>query len=152
MQDQKPPKNQPSQSGDSSVANPINQPQTATAHKETEPVKISQVGIDKTSAESIEIAPSHHPEVAIPGELETIIEKGSDAKEPVIQKEPPQSDSLPKESINEIKTPWGFIRLPMTYANALQKKKNTNIKYSLHWLAALIIYQWKKYDSDVTRK
>ncbi len=78
------------------------------------------------------ITASVHPEVHIPQELQHVVGKGPDA--------------LPT-----IATPTDLIHLPMTYEQALKKKKTTRFWDSMHWLAASIMYQWTKYDPDIVK-
>jgi hypothetical protein len=73
-----------------------------------------------------------HPEVIIPEELlGHAVEKGPDAQ--------------------ELKIESGNIHLPLTYEQALKKKNTTHFGDSMHWFAALIMYQWMKYDPDIVR-
>ncbi len=131
------------------------EPAVITGNKEQEPTIAVPVSESTHSAETVtpEITTSLSPEVMIPQELKNIVEHGPDGRELKLEKEiqkvtavTPAVDSTPI-----IKTPTGTIHLPMNYPQALQKLKNTEFLDSTHWLAAMIMYQWCKYDPDAVK-
>ncbi len=125
----------------------VNQaPQTAVKNKEGEPVAMPVSESFSAVAESLEISHAPTPEVNIPEKLGHVIEAGPDGKELTLSKEVSAALATPtKEPMPEIRTPTGVIRLPKTYAQALHEKNITKIDDSPHWLAAVIMYLWKKY-------
>jgi hypothetical protein len=128
-------------------------PSTVPTGKEHEPQAITHGEAQNQQEPTPQITSSEHPEVNIPGEVKNVVEHGPDAKEPVIPKQITQSQSNPPQPPGHtITTPSGVISLPMTYAQAMQTKKTTGSSDSLHWLAALIMYQWRKHDPDAAKE
>lgn len=112
------------------------------------------LGVKPASQEAVpkavpEISLSAPSEVSIPPELKNFVEKGPDAKEPVIPKavlvdapqKAPSGDSV-------LNTAFGRIKLPMSYQRARDIFKKTGTSDSMHWLASLVMYQWLKYNPD----
>lgn len=133
----------------SSQAVRIVQPPEISGNKEHEPISQAKTESTKSVEARPEIAPST-PEIKIPQELEKTIEKAPAAREPEIKKDMPMK--LAKESTPVITTPSGTIRLPLTYKEALQKEKNSGFWDSVHWFAAQIIYQCRKYNLNNVKK
>lgn len=125
------------------------EPPAISGHKEHGPITQAKSEFLKPADVQPEITPSH-PELKIMPELENIVEKGSDAREPKIEKNTPVK--LAKESTPVITAPTGNIGLPMTYQEALQKEKKSAFWDSLHWFAAQIVYQWRKCDLNNIKK
>ncbi len=123
------------------------------AGKEHEPVNAPVVE-SKSPAEQIpEITQSEHPELKISDELKKVAEQGPDAKEPEIPREVVKPLATPaQQDVQVIATPSGNVKLPKTYAQAQQTKKSTATSDSIHWLATLIMYQWRKYDPDSAKE
>lgn len=119
----------------------IIEPPEISGHKEHGPISQAKTEFAKPVEAQPEIAPST-PEITIPPELEKTIEKSTAAEEPKIEKNTPAK--LAKESTPVITAPTGLVRLPMTYQEALQKEKKSAFWDSMHWLAAQIIYQFRK--------
>lgn len=121
----------------------IIEPPAVSGNKEHEPISAAKSELVKPVESQPEMAPST-PEITIAPELEKTIEKSPAALEPKIENTPAK---LAKEStpiMPIIQTPAGTIRLPMTYKEALQKEKKSSFLDSMHWLAAQIIYQFRK--------
>lgn len=127
------------------------QPASISGNREHAPISTAKSELAKPVEAQPEIAPSAPAEVMIPQELKNTIEKGPDAQKPKIGKDMP-GVKLAKESTPVITTPTGIIHLPMTYTQALQKEKTSRLKDSIHWLAAFIMFQWRKYDPDSVKK
>lgn len=121
------------------------EPPAISGQKEHEPISVSKSESVKQVEPQPEITPST-PEVMIPQELKNTIEKGSDAYEPKIEKNMPEV-KLAKESMPVITAPTGMISLPMTYKEAKKKELNSPFSDSIHWFAALIVCQWRKYNA-----
>jgi hypothetical protein len=128
----------------------IVQPPEISGNKEHEPISQAKFESTKSVEAQPEIAPST-PEIQIPPELAKTIEKSPAAQEPKIKKDIPEV-KLAKESTPVITSPSGAIRLPMTYAQALQKEKSSSFWDGVHWFAAQIIYQWRKNNLDSIKK
>lgn len=92
-----------------------------------------------------------HPEVKVPPEVkEAGVEKQSDAGELKLDKQVEQAGvTLAKENTLVSTEPSGSVQLPMTYMQAVQKKKKSGLWNSVTWLAGEIAYQWKKLKPDV---
>jgi hypothetical protein len=134
------------------VGRPV-EPPTVFVNKEHEPIIPASTEFTPPPEPRVEIAASVPAEVMITQELKNTIEKSPDAKEPKIEKEARLAGlTLAKESTPVITSPTGIIRLPMTYVQALQKKNNSPFWDSIHWFAALIMYQWSKYEPDVVKE
>ena len=131
------------------------EPPPISGHKELGPViaKTSELTnpIDNSKTE---IMPVHPPEVKIPSELQETVVPGPDSNLLKLEEEIQKSGevSLAKESTPVITTPTGIIQMPMTYKEAQQKEKNTRIWDSIHWIAAIVMYQWNKYDPDLVKE
>jgi len=119
----------------------VGQPPEISGHKEHGPISQAKTEFTKPVETQPEIAPST-PEITIPQELEKTIEKSPAAQEPKIEKNTPAK--LAKESTPVSTTPTGLVQLPMTYQEALQKERKSAFWDSMHWLAAQIIYQFRK--------
>ncbi|MBU4098752.1 hypothetical protein KJ980_03825 [Patescibacteria group bacterium] len=128
----------------------IVEPPAISGHREHGPVSAVKSEFTKPVETQPEITPSTPHEIMIPQELKNTIEKASDAHDPKIEKNTPLK--LAKESTPVITTPTGIIRLPMTYKQAVQKEKNSSFRDSIHWFAAMIMYQWRKYDPGNIKK
>ncbi len=117
--------------------------------KEQEAISIKPAQQEGAQKAVTEISISTPSEVSIPPELKSFVEKGPDAKEPVIHKvteartgqKAPSGDSV-------LDTAFGRIKLPMSYQGALGVFKKTGTSDSMHWLASLVMYQWLKYNPD----
>lgn len=120
----------------------------ATTNKEHEPTSPQVVEKSPGNDKMPEITQSEHPEVKIPEEIKNVAEQGPDAKEPTLPKDAPKPQEKTGQTIQTISTPSGDIKLPMTYTQAQNTKNSTKNTDSLHWLATLIMYQWRKYDPD----
>jgi hypothetical protein len=142
----------------SAVPQPTNQsinPPQISENKEQEPAAAPAKTESEHQFESanVEIALSHQPEVPIPPELENTIKQSPDTDTVRIDKEVSSAGVAPaKESTPVIATPTGDITLPMNYATAKEKQKQTKISDSMHWLSSIIIYQWLKYDPNTVSK
>lgn len=129
------------------------EPPAISGNREHGPISTAKSEFAKPVEVQSEIAPSTPPEIMIPQELKNRVEKGPDAHQPKIEKETRLAGmELAKESTPVITTPTGIIHLPLTYTQALQKKKESRLIDSIHWLAALVMYQWRKYDPDNIKK
>lgn len=129
-----------------STGRPI-EPPAISGHKEHGPISQAKTEFTKPVEAQPEIAPST-PEITIPQELEKTIEKSPAAQEPKIEKNTPAK--LAKESTPVSTTPTGLVQLPMTYQEALQKEKKSTFWDSMHWLAAQIIYQFRKNEKIIS--
>ncbi len=130
---------------------PVNtQMPTTIAYKpEQEPIEASVSNAVQAESVETEIKPSIPSEIKIPQELEHVMQKSPDAEAPFSARLANQTGiTLAKESTPVITTPSGTIRLPMTYSQAFQKEMHTSTTDSMHWLAAMIMYQWSKYEPD----
>lgn len=130
------------------VKHPV-EPPAISGNREHGPISTVKTEFAKPTESQPEIAPST-PEIVIPQELKNTIEKSPASHEPKIEKNTPMK--LAKESTPVITTPTGIINLPMTYKEALKKEKNSSFRDSIHWLAALIAYQWRKYNTNNIKK
>lgn len=125
------------------------QSMVSAVSKEQEAVSIKPVPQEGASKTVPEISLSAPSEVSIPPELKSYIEKGSDAKEPVLQK--PDVVGVPQKAPSGdsvLNTAFGRIKLPMSYQRARDIFKKTGTSDSMHWLASLVMYQWLKYNPD----
>lgn len=157
MQDTNPAQNQTTNTPKTTLEQPqigrIIEPPAISGHREHGPVSTKTSELTKPLESQPEIAPSTPHEVMIPQELKNTVEKGPDARVPKIEKEMDQAGvKLAKESTPVITTPTGKIKLPMTYTQALRNEKNSSFADSRHWLAALIMYLWQKYDADSIKR
>lgn len=129
------------------------EPPSVSGHREHGPIGTAKSEFTNPIEQQPEIAPSTPPEIMIPPELKNTVEKGPDAEELKIDKDMRLAGvKLAKESTPVITTPTDTIHLPMTYIQALQKKKKTPFWDGVHWLAALIMYQWYKYSPGNFKK
>lgn len=128
------------------------QPQPASRHIEQEPVR-RETPQSALSEKIDEYIKPSLPEINIPGELNNIMEKSPET-EPAkaVNSAPPDTVPLPKQEISAISTQYGMINLPMNYNQAKQKIKETKFDDSMHWLSALIMYQWLKYEPDAAKE
>lgn len=115
-------------------------------------VEASDLTTSQEEAPVPEITPSQPEKIVIPHELSKVIEKSPDTEVPKIEEEVKAAEVTPaKESMPIINTPSGAVKLPMTYAQALVKERESKSLDSVHWLAAVILYLGAKYDPDAVK-
>lgn len=116
-------------------------------NREHGPVSTATTSVEQPELDIIneEVLRSSHPEVKVPQELEHIVEKGEDASLDEADKRLEELGvQLSSDSTSSSLNSPANIQLPMTYDQALVKQKRSKVKDSIAWLAALIMYQWKK--------
>jgi len=99
-----------------------------------------------------EIAKPTHPEVVVPQELSGVVEKSPDTERPQIDQQAADAGvAAAKESTFLPASATGSIKLPMTYEEALLKKKNAKFQDGVKWFAAYVAYQWKKINPNLEK-
>ncbi|HUQ84748.1 MAG TPA: hypothetical protein VM077_00345 [Candidatus Limnocylindrales bacterium] len=118
----------------------IPQPVSAPRSKEQEPVSAPLPDVAKMSeAEIVE------EEKVVEKELESFVEKSPDAEKPDIPKDVQQAGvTHVGEDVPVHPTTSGFVSLPMSYDEAEFTRKKYKWKSSVAWLAAVVMYHWKK--------
>jgi len=136
------------QPSDQTIASPVQQASSqqvsvTSGGKEGAPMVTAPVVPQETVSASL-------PEVVIPQEVQPIVEKSPETDKPEVDNAAEQAGvSLAKESAPIPASATASIKLPMTYEEAILKKKNSKFRQSIKWLAAVIEYQWKKLNPNL---
>lgn len=138
---------------DMPVNDNFSNPASVPGSIEHEPVSIKSPDLNQPDIElQPEASVSKSAEVNIPNELKNIVEHSPVVNNPKISPDLKNAGvSVSNDSVLVITTPTGRIKLPMTYIQAKQKNKETRFDDSMHWLSAMVMYQWSKHDHDVAK-
>lgn len=136
---------------------PVNQPAAlppiSGGNPEHGPISTTSGAVPETPQGSGNDVIKHAPvEVAIPTEVKEVgVTHGSDT-EPKLTEEIKKAGVTVSTAVNvpsPKKNTLPKIPLPMTYEEAVIKKKQSKMKDAVKWLAAKIIYQWRKVDPEL---
>jgi len=84
-------------------------------------------------------------EVSIPVELEHFVEHAPNTEKPVVSQAAQEAGVTVSQAYAPVSaTPENNNLYPMTYEEAVLKKKASKMGEAIKWFSALVIYQWKK--------
>ena len=130
----------PSDQPASQVPTIVNTPSqfSVSPNREQEPAPFPDV----TTMTEAEI---QQEEKEVEKELEAIVERSPKDQQPVIDEEIKKVGvALSEEDIKEQPISIGVQPLPMTFGQAKVIRQKNNWRSSISWLAALVMYHWKK--------
>jgi hypothetical protein len=108
---------------------------------------VTQQGGADTQEEVVELQPAVPEVVTSSSEVEAVIEKTPDQEKPALSEEVKKvglTHSGPGVIAVEQENSFGITKMPITYAQAADEEKKTNITQSKHWLMGVIMYVWRK--------
>jgi hypothetical protein len=108
-------------------------------------IEHSPVSNDKIIEHQPEFIKESVGEVSIPAELEHIVELTQDYEKPIVPREAQEAGVTVSQAYAPVPTtPTNNNLFPMTYEEAILKKKTSKMGEAIKWFAAEVMYQWKK--------
>ncbi len=118
-------------------------PVSTSLNREHEPAPTPFPDVSKMTEAEIQ-----KEEKEVEEEIEAIVERSPKDQQPVLDEEIKKVGvALSEEDIKESPISIGDQPLPMTFNQAKVTRKKYNWRNSISWLAALVMYHWKKLNS-----